>query len=122
MHTVAFFQGFARDAADAGMTDDEVDDLVNYLSENPTAGVEIPGTGGCRKLRFAKQGKGKRGGYRMVTFYSGKQLPVFLVTVFSEGEKSDLSKSECNELRVMTKVLVNEYKRKVATLATKKGA
>jgi hypothetical protein len=122
MHTVAFFQGFARDAADAGMTDDEVDDLVNYLSENPTAGVEIPGTGGCRKLRFAKQGKGKRGGYRMVTFYSGNHLPVFLVTVFSKGEKSDLSKSECNELRVITKTLVNEYKRKVATLAAKKGA
>ena len=102
------------------MTDDEVDDLVDYLSENPTAGVEIPGTGGCRKLRFAKAGKGKRGGYRMVTFYSGTHL--LSGAVFSKGEKSDLSKAECNKLRVITKTLVNEYKRKVATLATKKGA
>jgi hypothetical protein len=122
MHTVAFFQGFASDAADAGMTDDEVENLVNYLSENPTAGVEIAGTGGCRKLRVAGRGKGKSGGYRMVTFYSGTDLPVFLITVFSKGEKSNLSKSECNALRVMTKELVTVYKRKVARLAAKKGA
>jgi hypothetical protein len=122
MHTVAFFQGFASDAVDAGMTEDEVENLVNYLSENPTAGDEIAGTGGCRKLRFAGRGKGKSGGYRMVTFYSGSDLPVFLVTVFSKGAKSNLTKSECNALRVMTKELVKVYKRRVVQLTAKKGA
>ena len=41
------------------MTDGEVDGLVDFLAENPTAGVEIAGTGGCRKMRFAGRGKGK---------------------------------------------------------------
>jgi hypothetical protein len=55
------------------------------------AGDEIPGTGGCRKLRVAGRGKGKSCGYRTITFYSGESMPVFLLTVFSKGERSDLS-------------------------------
>ncbi|MCX7304421.1 MAG: hypothetical protein NTV73_08780 [Hyphomicrobiales bacterium] len=30
----------------------------------------MPGTGGARKLRFAGRGKGKSGGYRIITFYA----------------------------------------------------
>ena len=96
------------------MADAEVDNLINYLAENPTAGDEIAGTGGCRKLRFAGRGKGKSGGYRAVTFYTGESLPVFLLTVFSKGERANLSKSECNNLRAMTKAIVAEYQDKGA--------
>lgn len=103
------------------MSDEEVDSLVDYLSENPRAGVEIPGTGGCRKLRVAGRGKGKSGGYRTITFYSGENLPVFLITVFSKGERSDLSMAERNQLGEMTKAIAREYKSKVAKKA-KKGA
>src|SRR5690606_37822700 len=97
----------------AGMTEDEVDSLVSYLAKNPYAGAEIPGTGGCRKLRFAGHGKGKSGGYRTITFYSGEELPVFLLTVFNKGTRITLTKAECNELKKLTKVLVNEYAKKV---------
>lgn len=121
MHTVAYFDGFADDAADAGMTDGEIESLVLFLSENPTAGVEISGTGGCRKFRVAGRGKGKRGGRRVVTFYSGTRIPVFLLTVFAKGEKDDLTKAERNALKAITKALVDQYQRKVALLA-KKGA
>ena len=101
------------------MSEDEVADLVNFLAENPTAGDEIPGTGGCRKVRVAGRGKGKSGGYRTITFFTGDTLPVFLITVFSKGERSDLSKSECNRLRALTKAIANEYRAKVATVAKK---
>lgn len=47
------------------MSEDDIDGVVNYLSEKPTAGVEIAGTGGCRKVRVAGRGKGKSGGYRV---------------------------------------------------------
>jgi hypothetical protein len=121
MHTVAQTRAFVRAAADAGMTEDEIDSLVTYLSENPTAGEEMPGTGGCRKLRFAGRGKGKRGGYRSITFYTGKQMPVFLITVFAKGEKTDLSQLERNELRKLTKIIVSEYSAEVTPIA-RKGA
>jgi hypothetical protein len=70
-------------------------------------------------LRFAGKGRGKSGGYRTVTFYTGGNFPVFLITVFSKSERSNLSKSECNDLRAITKAIVAEYSRRDA--APRKG-
>ncbi len=103
------------------MSDDEVDTLVTHLAENPKAGVEISGTGGCRKMRLAGRGKGKSGGYRIVTFYTGANLPVFVITVFSKGERSNLSKLERNRLEVMTKAIASVYRSQHGKIA-KKGA
>jgi hypothetical protein len=111
MHAVALTHAFVRAAEQAGMSDDEVTNLVSFLAEHPTAGQLIPGTGGCRKVRIAGRGRGKSGGYRTITFYTGEELPLFLITVFSKGERSDLSKSECNRLQVITKAIVTEYRR-----------
>jgi len=118
MHAVALTHAFVRAAKQAGMTDGEIDGLVDFLAENPMAGVEMAGTGGCRKVRFAGRGKGKGGGYRTITFYTGERFPVFLITVFSKGERSNLSKSECNSLRAATKAIVAEYPGKIAGMAT----
>lgn len=93
------------------MTEEEVADIVAYLARNPQAGEEWPGTGGCRKVRISGRGKGKSGGYRIVTFYSGLDLPVFLIAVFGKGERSTLSKKECNELGKITQAIVEEYRR-----------
>jgi hypothetical protein len=92
------------------MTDDESDELVEFLAKYPFGGDEMAGTGGCRKLRIGGRGKGKSGGYRVITFYSGDFLPVFLITVFGKGEKANLTKRECNELRLLSKRLVEEYR------------
>ena len=110
MHSVCELFSFRRAAGAAGMTNDEIDELVDFLAKNPTAGDEITGTGGCRKLRVAGRGKGKSGGYRAITFYSGAALPVFLITVFGKGEKANLTKGECNELRLLSRRLVDEYR------------
>ncbi|MGH6917800.1 MAG: type II toxin-antitoxin system RelE/ParE family toxin [Geminicoccaceae bacterium] len=56
------------------------------------------------------RGKGKSGGYRVITFYSGGDFPVFLLTVFAKGERADLSKAERNALAQLTKVLVDSYR------------
>jgi hypothetical protein len=45
--------------------------------------------------------------------YSGQELPLFLVTVFSKGERSDLTKADRNHLARMTKELVSEYRKRV---------
>lgn len=122
MHTVAQTHAFRLAAAKAGMKEDEIDALVSYVSENPTAGVVMPGTGGCRKLRWAGRGRGKSGGFRTITFYTGDAMPVFLLTVFSKGEKSNLSRSECNELRKLTGSIVEAYEARVAARLARKGA
>lgn len=72
------------------------------------------GTGGCRKVRVAGRGKGKSGGYRTITFYSGIGIPVFLITVFSKGERANLTKAECNQLATLTRAIKAEYDSKTS--------
>lgn len=117
MHTVCELQSFQRAATDVGMTETEVRGLIDHLASHPMAGDVMQGTGGCRKLRWAGRGKGKSGGYRTVTFYSGRELPVFLVTVFSKGERTNLSDAERNALAAMTKAIVVEYRERVVKVS-----
>lgn len=53
---------------DALFSDDEFLSIQEFLCENPDASDVIPGTGGCRKIRWAAKGKGKRGGARVIYF------------------------------------------------------
>jgi hypothetical protein len=92
-----------------------MDAIVDAVAADPTIGEEIKGTGGCRKVRFAGRGKGKSGGHRVVTFYTGIELPVFLLAVFSKGQRSDLSQRERNALRDLTKAMPNTYGRSRGT-------
>lgn len=91
----------------------EHDALVDYLAANPDAGDVMPGTGGARKLRWSRQGRGKSGGIRVITFFSGPPVPVFLLTAFGKGEKINLSRAEQNALRRILGDLAAEYRRGV---------
>ena len=110
MHVVVETAPFIAAAKAAGLSGGEVERIIDHLASRPHAGDLIQGTGGARKVRFAGRGKGKSGGYRVITFYSGGDLPVFLLTVFAKGERSDLSKAERNALAQLTKVLVDSYR------------
>ncbi|MBU4530160.1 MAG: type II toxin-antitoxin system RelE/ParE family toxin [Hoeflea sp.] len=119
LHTVTELGAFNRAAKAAGMSALDVEDLVTYLAENPDAGDEIQGTGGCRKLRFSIRGntKGKSGGVRTITLFSGPDLPVFLITVFAKNQKVTLTKAERNSLKKLSDQIVREYARRVSPLA-----
>jgi len=80
MHTVIELPQFLRRAKACGVTDIERFEIVSFIAANPECGEEMPGTGGARKVRFARPGQGKRGSYRVITFYSGIDIPVFLRT------------------------------------------
>ena len=77
---------YLRRARQCGMSEQEGEEIINFIAGNPLAGDEISGTGGARKVRFARPGKGKSGGYRIITFFSGQNIPVFLLTVFAKNQ------------------------------------
>lgn len=121
MQTICETHAFQRSAAEAGMTRDEIDAFVDVLAANPDAGDLMQGTGGCRKLRVAGKGKGKSGGYRVITFFSGPEMPVFLLTVFAKGERANLSASERNALAKLADALTKQYRNKTVR-ATRKNS
>jgi len=93
------------------MTVEEMAAVVDIVASTPTAGVELVGTGGCRKVRVAGKGRGKSGGYRVVTYFTGPQLPIFLLTVFSKGDRANLSQAERNALARLTATLAATYRK-----------
>jgi len=72
------------------MTDEERALLVDYLAYNPTSGDLIAGTGGVRKLRWVLEGRGKRGGARVVYFHHDAGMPLFALTAYAKNERADL--------------------------------
>lgn len=120
MHTVLETSVFSRSAKEVGLSEEDRLDIAMALSENPLLGDAIPGTGGARKFRYAAPGRGKRGGYRVITFYAARDVPVFLLDIFAKGERVNLSRAECNELRAMLGTLAEEYRASVRRLAHKR--
>lgn len=80
--------------------------VIDYLAAHPRAGDIMEGTGGIRKLRWARGGKGKSGGVRIIYYYHNQRIPLYLLTVFGKNEKSNITKSERNELAKLVDTLV----------------
>jgi hypothetical protein len=93
------------------MDEDERTAIVLVIAANPTIGDLIPGTGGARKVRFAGRGKGKSGGYRVITYYAGQAEPVFLLDVYGKGRRSDISMAERNTIRQWAATLESRRQR-----------
>jgi hypothetical protein len=100
MHAVIETPAYLRAADDAGMTDEERADAVDTVARNPLAGDLIPGAGGCRKLRIRGKGRGKSGGYRVVTYFASQDVPVFLVSVLSKNSRANFTRAELNGMAI----------------------
>lgn len=77
MQSVIETPAYLAAAKEEGMTVDEMMSAVDLVAANPRAGDLIAGSGGCRKVRVGGKGRGKSGGYRVVTFFAAKDVPVF---------------------------------------------
>ena len=108
--TVVELPEFLRQAK-AAMTDAERKELVDYLAANPEAGVSLGG--GLRKVRFARDGGGKSGGFRSVHYYqAGRNLPVFLMSVFAKNERANLTRTEEAIMAAAAERIVAAYRSK----------
>jgi hypothetical protein len=115
MHAVVETPGFLRDAAQAGLSDEERRAMIAAIANDPTQGDLMAGTGGARKVRFSGRGKGKSGGYRIVTYYAAPDVPVLMLAIFGKGDRDNLSKAERNALRAELAGYAEDYRRSVRT-------
>ena len=100
MHAVIETRSYLRAAEDEGMTEEERNEAIDTVAKDPMAGDLIVGGGGCRKIRLAGKGRGKSGGYRVVTYFTAEDVPVFLVSVLSKGSRGNFSRAERNAMAI----------------------
>jgi hypothetical protein len=87
------------------LADAELKALVNHLAAYPLDGDLVQGTGGVRKIRWARAGRGKSSGMRVIYYYHSERLPLFLLTAFAKGDAANLSKAQRNELAALVTLL-----------------
>jgi len=90
------------------LTDDDLIPLEEYLSKNPDAGDVVQGTNGIRKLRWALQNKGKRGGIRVLYVDIVISEKIYMLDLFPKSEKENISNEEKSELKKLVSKLKKE--------------
>ena len=81
------------------LTDDKYAALQQVLVENPKAGDLIPGSGGLRKLRWGLEGRGKRGGARVIYYYVFSREQFYMLLIYGKNEQDDLSTEQLRTLK-----------------------
>ena len=79
----------------------ELDDLFQELSENPQLGTHLGDN--IYKIRLASEskGKGKSGGFRVVTYLvdiTQEDTKVYLITIYDKSEIASISKNDLKSI------------------------
>ena len=81
------------------LNDDEFTVFQHYLAAHPDAGDVIPRSGGCRKLRWAIEGRGKRGGVRVIYFLRLNSGQIVLVTMYAKNVQENIDPNLLKRLK-----------------------
>lgn len=89
------------------ISDDEYRLLQSQLIAKPDSGKVIVGSGGLRKIRWAIGERGKRGGIRVIYYWSPSLDIILMLFVYSKNERDDLTPAQLRKLR---SVVDEEYR------------
>jgi hypothetical protein len=93
---------FSRFAAREGIQDAELKDMINIL-EAGKADANLGG--GVYKVRVARSGAGKSGGYRVIVFFkSGDRI--FYVYGFAKSDMGNISEKQLKDFKIAAKVVL----------------
>jgi len=71
-------------------SEEERAEFAVFIANAPKAGDVIPGSGGCRKIRWTRPGMGKRGGVRVIYTTHLIVGVVVLLIVYSKGARDNI--------------------------------
>lgn len=109
MQTIVELPEFQRRAKSI-MTDAEREAAILWIAENPEAGTSLGG--GLRKVRITREGGGKSGGFRTIYVFGGRDMPIFLISVFAKNEKANLTSKEQAAAVELSKEIVAMWRNK----------
>ncbi len=85
------------------------DDMLELLSRRPKAGRVIQGTGGLRKLRFARPSRGKSGGTRVIYYYHNEDKPILLLLIYAKAAQENLTDAQKAHLKKHVDAIIDEF-------------
>ena len=88
------------------LADDDYRRLQTILVIHPDAGNLIPSSGGLRKIRWGAQGRGKRGGVRVIYNWAVKQERILMLLMYLKNERDNLT---AEQLKVLRRIIEEEY-------------
>lgn len=72
------------------LSDDDYAALQEYLCEHPEAGDVVRGSGGVRKLRWARPGAGKSGGVRVCYYLRTRSGRMLMLTIYAKTAQASI--------------------------------
>lgn len=79
--------------------EDERGEFAAFIALDPQAGSVIRGSGGVRKVRWAREGAGKSSGVRIVYLTRNEAGEVYLLTLYAKSESENISLNTLKEIR-----------------------
>ena len=76
--------------ADSLWTEDERLEFIAWLAADPGVGDVIPGSGGCRKVRWSRRGTGKRGGVRVIYYNRLDNGEIWLLLIYPKSARENI--------------------------------
>ena len=73
----------------------------------PEQGPLIPGSGGLRKIRWGKKGRGKRGGLRIIYYWDKTRSRCFMLFLYGKNEQGDLT---ATQVRTLARLVREEFR------------
>jgi hypothetical protein len=77
------------------------------LMLRPEQGAVIRGSGGLRKVRWGRSGKGKRGGLRGIYYWEAKSETFYMLTIYRKSKQENLSPGQ---LRILRRLVAEEFR------------
>jgi len=104
MHSIIETPLFTADARSI-WSEEERGEFCAWLAANPLVGDVIPGSGGCRKIRWARPGMGKRSGTRVIYFNKLENGLIYLLVIYAKAERGNIP---AHLLKAIREELVDE--------------
>lgn len=81
-------------------SDEERLEFFAWIANEPEAGEVIPRSGGCRKVRWARSGMGKRGGARVIYFTRMAEGELCMLLVYPKSEQDNIPAHILKQIRM----------------------
>lgn len=99
---------FRKSWAAMGLSDEDLPALEEALLENPQVGDVIQGMGGARKMRIQLEGRGTRGGGRVIYLDVFEAEHLFLLFAYPKNVQTDLTPEQKKALRKLVEDIKKE--------------